>query len=111
MKDFLGVTALYPILGFIGGFLPFVVCAILYATGYKPRVRRRKHPSYIVTSAVIFVITVIIVTMIAVYFKAQVSNPDELLAYIILPVVYLANILVFTGFYYLFSVRSSSKTE
>jgi hypothetical protein len=106
MKDYLQVSYLYPIVGFAVGFIAFLVCAIFYAKGYRPNARLRKHPSYFLTSAVIFVISVIIVTMIAVYCKAQVTEATQLLAYIIIPVVYLANILLFTAFYHLFSQQS-----
>lgn len=107
IKDYLGVNALYPTVGFALGFTTFIICAILYAIGYKPRARRRKHPSYILTAAVVFVITVIIVTMIAVYCKAQMSDPAQLLSFVVIPVIYLLNILFFVAFYYLFSVRAS----
>ncbi|MBR2375331.1 MAG: hypothetical protein IKA88_03485, partial [Clostridia bacterium] len=105
-KDWLHISAIYPAIGFLGGFIVFLVCSILYACGYKPRVRRRKHPSYILTNAVLFVISVIIVTMVAVYCKAQISVLPELFAFIVIPIGYLLNVLIFTAFYYTFSKRS-----
>ena len=111
LKDFLKVSLIYPIVGFTGGFITFIVCSILYATGFRARTRRKKHASYVVTASVLFVICVIIVTMIAVYFKAQIAQPDQLLAYVILPVVYLLNIMIFAGFYYLLSTKSFSKNS
>ena len=107
IKDYLGVNAVYPAVGFALGFMTFIICAIAYACGYKPRARRRKNPSYILTAAVVFVIAVIIVTMVAVYFKAQISDPKQLLSFVIIPTIYLLNILFFVAFYYLFSVRAS----
>ena len=107
VKEYLGVNAAYPAIGFAGGFITFIACAILYACGYKPRARRRKHASYILTSAIVFVICVIVATMIAVYCKAQMSNPAQLLSFVVIPVVYLLNIPFFAVFYYLFSVRAS----
>ncbi len=107
IKDYIGVSAVYPAVGFALGFITFIVCAITYACGYRPRARRRKHPSYILTAAVVFVITVIIVTMVAVYCKAQISDPAQLLSFVVIPVIYLLNILFFVAFYYLFSVRAS----
>ena len=111
LKDYLGVSVAYPIVGFALGFAAFITCAILYSFGFKSRVRRKKHASYILTAAVIFVIAVIVVTMIAVYCKAQTSIPSQLLSYVIIPVVYLLNILFFVLFYYLFSVRASKENR
>ena len=54
-----------------------------------------------------FIIGVIIVTMVAVYMRAQLGNPAELLSYVIVPVVYLSNILVFSAFYYMFTFREN----
>ena len=109
MQDYLGINALYPAIWFTVGFVAFLVCAILYACKYKPNVKRKKYPSYILSAAIIFVIAVIVVTMIAVYFKAQVSVPSELLSYVIIPVIYLVNILIFVAFYYTFSLRSNRR--
>jgi hypothetical protein len=111
IKDYLGVSIAYPIVGFSVGFGLFITCAILYASGFKTRARRKKHASYILTAAVIFVIAVILVSMIAVYFKAQVSIPSQLLAFVILPVIYLLNILFFVGFFYLFSKKSHEQNR
>ena len=105
-RDYLSVHIAYPIIGFSVGFAAFLTCAILYAYGYKPCVKRKKHPSYVVTVAIVFVITVIIVSMIAVYCKAKLSDPAELLSYVIIPIVYLMNALFFSLFYYTFSLRT-----
>ena len=109
IKDYMGVSALYPVLGFSAGFLVFLACSILYAMHYKPNVRRKKQPSYLLTAAILFVICVVIVSMIAVYFKAQISIPSQLLAYVIVSVAYLANNLLFAIFYYAFSVTSNKR--
>ena len=105
MKDFMNVPAYYPIIGFSIPFIGFLVCSVLYAMNYRPNARRKKNQSYFVTAGVAFVIGVIIVTMIAVYMKAQLGNPGQLLAYVLVPIAYLSNILIFTAFYYLFSFR------
>ena len=77
---------------------------MLYACGYRPRARRSKHPGYILNASILFVIGVIVVSMVAVYLKADLKQPAELLAYVILPVLYLLNIILFSVFFYLFSV-------
>ena len=105
-KEWLQISAVYPIVGFLGGFIVFLICSILYACGYRSRVRRKKHPSYVLTNTVLFVISVIVVSMIAVYCKAQISVLPELLAFIVIPVGYLLNILIFTAFFYTFSKRN-----
>ena len=107
MKDYLGVSVAYPAVCFGIGFAAFILCATLYACGYRANARKKKHPTYMLTSAVIFVIAVIVVSMVAVYFKAQVSIPTQLLSYVIIPVAYLLNILFFSAFYHMFSSKSS----
>ena len=109
IRGYLGVSVLYPLIAFAGGFVQFIVFAIMYAQGYKSKVRRKKHSSYLLTSSVLFVIAVIVVTMIAVYFKAETSNPAQLLSFVVLPVLYLLNIVLFAVFYRLFSTKN--KTE
>ena len=106
LKDVLNVSYVYPIVGFIGGFALFITCAILHACNYKPNARRKKHSTYVLTATVVFVIAVIIVSMVAVYCKAQMSNPAQLFAYVVIPVIYLLNILFFVGFYRLFSKKA-----
>jgi hypothetical protein len=103
LKDILNISAAYPAICFSIGFIGFMTCVVLYAYNYKPNARYKKNPSYILTSAVLFVISVIIVTMVAVYSKAQMSNPAELFAYVLIPVAYLLNIIISALFYYLFS--------
>jgi hypothetical protein len=107
MKDLLKVSPAYPAVGFSAGFVMFLTCCILYAMSYKPNAKRKKHPSYLITMAVMFVISVIVVTMVAVYCKAQMSDPAQLLSYVIIPVAYLLNILIFALFYRTFSVKDS----
>jgi hypothetical protein len=109
LKDSLGVTALYPVLWFTAGFISFVICTILYAKGYKPNAKRKKNPSYFVTVSILFVIGIILVTMIAVYSKAQVNQASELFSYVIIPVAYLANMPIFAALYFLFSTKSNRK--
>ena len=107
LKDYLGVPAYYPAIPFGLGFIVFITCAILNARGYRTNARLKKHPSYILTTTIIFVICTIIVSMIAVYLKAQMSNPAQLLSYVVIPVVYLANMLIFVAFYRMNSVHNS----
>ena len=101
--DYLRLPGYYPAIAFGVGFIAFIICAILHARGYRSNVRRKKHPSYILTNIVIFIICVIITTMVAVYLKAELSDPAQLFSYVIIPIAYLSNILVFTAFYYTFS--------
>lgn len=109
MKDYLGVSFVYPVVGFAGGFILFIVCSILFACGFKPIVRRKKNPSYIFTMSILFVITVIAVSMVAVYCKAPISEPAKLLSFVIIPVVYFLNMIFFVIFYRLFSLKNVTK--
>ena len=84
-------------------FIFFAVCAILYACGYKPQVRRKKKPTYISNAFITFVIASIVVMMIAVLLRADLKNPIELCSYLLIPIIFLTNILLFTLFYHLFS--------
>ena len=108
MLDYLTIPSYYPAIAFALGFTAFLICAILYSKGFRTRVRRKKNPSYILTNTVLFVIFVILTSMVAVYLKADLSDPKQLISYIVIPVVYLSNILVFTAFYHTFSKQSNA---
>ena len=60
------------------------------------------------TITAVAVIGVIVVSMIAVYLKVDLKQPSELLKYVILPVVYLLDLVFFSVFYYLFSLAGKS---
>lgn len=98
-KDYLGVSVLYPVIGLALGAITFIVCAILYACAFKPNAKRKKTAPYIATACIFFVISIIAVTMIAVYFKAQLSIPAQLLKFVVIPVAYLLNMVLFAIFY------------
>ena len=108
MKDYLNIPAFYPVIPFGIGFIVFIACAVLNARGYRTNARRKKHPSYILSTTIIFVISAIIVSMVAVYLKAEVSNPAELLSYVIIPIVYLTNMLIFVAFYRMLSMNENT---
>ena len=105
LKDLLNVSPAYPCIGFALGFIAFIVCSVLYACNYKPNARYKKNSPYIVTTAIIFVICVIVTTMVAVYSQAQMSDPAQLFSFVLIPVLYALNILIFTLFYKLFSSK------
>ena len=108
LKDYLNIPAYYPVIPFGIGFIVFITCAILNARNYRANARRKRHPSYILTMTIIFVISIIIVTMVAVYLKAQISDPTQLLSYVIIPIAYLANMMIFVAFYRMFSCNESA---
>lgn len=103
LRGALGVSITYPVVALGVGFVAFIIFAILYAKGYQSTARRQKRATYIGTSMILFVVSVIIVTMVAVYCKADVSVPAILLSYVVIPVVYLLNLVFFAAFYHLFS--------
>ena len=111
VKDKLNVSGLYPAVGCGIGLAAFLLCTVLYACGYRPQAKRAKHPGYILNASILFVIGVIAVSMIAVYLKADLKQPAELLAYVILPVIYLLNIILFAVFYFLFAMSAKSPRE
>ena len=108
LKDALKVSVAYPAIWFGIGFAMFITCAVLYACNYRPNAKRKKQPTYLVTAAILFVIGVIVVTMIAVYTQAQISDPAQFFSYVLIPVAYLLNILVFAIFFYLFSNKNNN---
>ena len=107
LKNTLGISVWYPVSAFAAATVLFIVCTILWANGFHSQARRSKHPSYFLTAAILFVICVIIVTMIAVYLKLDLSNSKTLLSYVVVPCVYLLNILFFAIFYHLFATHST----
>lgn len=104
--DYLQISPIYPILGFSVGFVVFMTCTILYTLRFRPHAKFKKHPSYLITTAIVFVIGVILITMIAVYLNAELAVPSELLSYVIVPTVYLLNLPIFVIFFYAFARRS-----
>jgi hypothetical protein len=108
LRDAIGVSALYPAAPFAIGFSFFIVCSILYACGYRSQERKTKNNSYIITSVIIFVITVIATSMVAIYFKANLADAKELLKFVVLPVVFLFNIVLYAIFYHLFTRHSTN---
>ena len=109
LRDAIGVNAIYPAVPFAIGFVAFIICAILYACGYRSQERRTKSTSYMVSALIIFVITVIATSMVAIYFKADLMNAKELLKFIVIPVVFLLNIVLFAVFYRLFAKQTNAE--
>jgi hypothetical protein len=109
LRDTIGVNAIYPAVPFAIGFVAFIVCAILYACGYRSQERRTKSSSYMISALIIFVITVIATSMVAIYFKADLMNATELLKFIVIPVVFLLNIVLFAIFYRLFAKQTNAE--
>ena len=109
LKDYLSASIVYPLTVFTVGFIQFAVCAILYACGYRPRAKKKRNAPYVLTAFVIFVIAVILTTMVAVYYKAQLAVTAQLLAFVLIPVGLLVNILFFAGLFYLFSTKTNEK--
>ncbi|MDY4894570.1 MAG: hypothetical protein SO532_01625, partial [Candidatus Borkfalkiaceae bacterium] len=107
-RNELGVNGLYPFVAFTGGFLTFLVCTIMYAGGYKPKVRKTKKCGYILTSFVVFVIVTVLASMVAVYLKVDLRSTAVLFAYVLLPVIYLFNVVLFALFYRLFSKTTNA---
>ena len=103
LKDYLSIPFWYPFVPLGIGFIFFIVCTFINASGKFKKEKRAKNPSYIITAAVLFVIGVILVTMVAVYFEAELAIPTVMISYIVAPIVYLLNIFFFSAFYYLFS--------
>ena len=59
--------------------------------------------------AQVFVITVIATSMVAIYFKASLTEPAELLKFVVLPVAFLLNIVLFAIFYHLFTRNTTNE--
>ena len=105
MAEDLNVSFVYPLIPAIIGLVIFVVCALLYANGYQANAKlNKKSPSYIFSASVLFVIGVIVAAMVAVYCKAPLFEPNNLLVYLIIPTVLLTNIILFPVFFHFFSI-------
>ena len=109
LRDVIGVGAIYAAVPFAVGFAAFIICAVLYACGYRSHERRTKSNSYLVSAFIVFGITVIATSMIAIYFKANLMDAKQLLKFIVLPIVFLLNIVLFAVFYRLFAKHTNSE--
>jgi hypothetical protein len=109
MAEGLNISFVYPLVPASIGLVTFVVCALLYANGYQANAKlNKKSPSYIFSATVLFVIGVIIAAMVAVYCKAPLFEPSNLLVYIIIPTVLLTNIILFPTFFHFFSISKKN---
>ncbi|MBQ9729222.1 MAG: hypothetical protein IJV80_00220, partial [Clostridia bacterium] len=109
LRDYLGLHIAYPVIALAVGLVMIGVIGTMYAFGYQANARRAKNPSYGTTASILFVIAVLITAMVSVYCKADLANVKSLLTFVVIPVIYLANILFFAGFYHLFSRADKRK--
>ena len=109
LKDQLQVSPWYAVVPFSIGFVFFGICGLIYASGYKPQAHRKKKPTYFINAVIFFIIGAIIVSMIAVYCKAELTIANQLFSYVLVPVIFLANIIFFAIFFHLFSKAKQTK--
>ena len=110
MKDSLNVPFFYPLIPLAIGLVAFAICSILYASGYQPNARlNKKSATYIFSAVILFVVGIIIASMIAVYCRAPLATPTTLLAFIVIPAVFLTNIVLYPIFYHFFAIANENK--
>ncbi len=112
MKDTLGVPFYYPLIPMAAGLVFFATCSILYASGYQSNARLNKKSGGSIFSAVIlFFVGVITASMVAVYCRAPLGDPMILLSYILLPAIFLTNLILYPIFYHFFAISNKNKEE
>jgi hypothetical protein len=86
-----------------------VVCAILYLAKYAPCCRRLKKALPIETGIVLFLFLFILLVAVDLLIGIKVTDLPRLALFLIIPGIYLLNILIFACVYYLFSKSKISK--
>ncbi|MBQ4269438.1 MAG: hypothetical protein IJB97_07325 [Clostridia bacterium] len=109
LKDRFNLPVWYPVLAFSVATATLIVCTILWAIGFHAKARKQKHAAYFLTASVIFVICFLVVSMIAVFLQIDLTTPNNLIAYLIIPTVYLLNVIFFAVFYHLFVGHTTNK--
>jgi hypothetical protein len=79
------------------------VCAVLYLLKYAPCCRRLKKPIPVETGVVLFLAAFILLVAIDLLVGIKMTDIPLLFTSLIIPGVYLLNIILFAGVYYLFS--------
>ena len=110
MKDTLGVPFYYPLIPLAIGLVAFAICSILYASGYQPNAKlNKKSAGYIFSAVILFVVGIIVASMVAVYCRAPLEEPTSLLSFILLPTIFLTNIVLYPVFYHFFAISNENK--
>jgi hypothetical protein len=110
MKDTLGVPFFYPLIPLALGLIGFAICSILYASGYQPNAKlNKKSGGYIFSAVILFVVGIITASMVAVYCRAPLAEPTALLSFILLPAIFLTNIILYPVFYHFFAISNENK--
>lgn len=110
MKDTLGVPFFYPLIPLAVGLVFFAICSILYASGYQPNAKlNKKSGGYIFSAVILFVVGIITASMVAVYCRAPLAEPTALLSFILLPAIFLTNLILYPVFYHFFAISNENK--
>ena len=111
-KDSLNVPIYYPLIPLVTGLLAFAVCSVLYASGYQANAKlNKKSAAYIFSGVILFIVGTIIASMIAVYCKAPLAQPTTFLKFIIVPAVFMTNIILFPTFYHFLAIAKEKETQ
>ena len=110
MKDTLGVPFFYPLIPLAVGLVFFAICSILYASGYQSNAKlNKKSAGYIFSAVILFVVGIITASMVAVYCRAPLAQPTALLSFIVLPAIFLTNLILYPVFYHFFAISNENK--
>ena len=108
-KDALTVTPFYSLIPLSLGLIAFAICSVLYATGYQSNVKlNKKSATYIFTATILFFVGIIILSMVAVYCRVPLEDMATFLKFIIVPAVFLTNIILFPTFYHFFGLAKAA---
>ena len=71
----------------------------------------KKSAAYIFTATILFFVGLIILSMIAVYCKVPLEQPVTFLKFIVVPAIFLTNIILFPTFYHFFGLAKAAIPE
>lgn len=83
--------------------VPPVVCMILYLAKFDPCCKRLKNNTSVYNGIVAFIATFILLIAVDLIFDVNLTDPVAVVAFIVIPLVYLLNIIIFAVAYYFLS--------
>ncbi|MBP5242132.1 MAG: hypothetical protein J6Z36_00395, partial [Clostridia bacterium] len=84
-------------------FIVPIVCGILYLAKYQPISKRLKNNTAIYNGIVVFIVLLILLVIADLLADVSLTEIHSLLLWLVIPGVYLLNVIVFSVAYYLFS--------
>ncbi len=102
-KDTFNIGMRYTTIMLVIACAPPIACAALYFTKYQPCCKRLKNNGSIYNGVVAFIASFILLVAVNLIMDVNLTQPMVVVKYIVIPLIYLLNIIVFATTYYFLS--------